>query len=195
VSIEFWSPDRHYGLRLDDTALASLREQCERAGSHETGGILVGRYSSRRDCAVVTEVVPPPRDSRRGRTWFERGVEGLRDLLLSRWSAQRQVYIGEWHFHPGGEPDASGQDQREIAALAASAGVRCEVPVLLIAGTPSPDGFAVAAWVAPRRGQLTRLPPDDDDGDAARRFRAGGADHRPGETPVTPTDHPRPSRR
>lgn len=157
MSQEFWSVDRRYGLRFDEATLTRLREECRRAGDHETGGILVGRYSTRRDCAVVTEVVPPPTDSRRGRTWFVRGVTGLRALLAARWNSHRQVYLGEWHFHPGAAPDASGTDRRSITELAAAASTRCRVPVLVILGTLDGDRFAMAAWVAPEGGVITPL--------------------------------------
>jgi integrative and conjugative element protein (TIGR02256 family) len=148
MTFERWSADRRYGVRVEAHQLAALRDECERAGHHETGGVLLGRYASRRDCAVVTEVVPPPADSSRGRTWFRRGVAGLARLFADRWRSERITYIGEWHFHPGAEPEASGQDRREIADVASSAEVRCPVPILLVVGL-HPD-LEIEAWVAPR---------------------------------------------
>ena len=103
----------------------------------------------------MTEVVPPPPDSRRGRTWFERGVAGLTALFADRWRNERKAYLGEWHYHPGVEPVASGQDHGQIAEIAVSPSARCPVPVLLVVGL-YPD-LVIEAWVAPRGGDAVPL--------------------------------------
>ena len=155
MSLERWSADRRFGVRLEDDVLETLRDECARSGHLETGGVLLGRYSSRQDCAVVTEVVPEPPDSSRGRTWFHRGVRGLRALFVARWRARRDVYLGEWHFHPGVNPEPSGRDQEQIRVLAAAASVGCAAPVLLVAGLM--PNLVIDAWVAPRRAPVVHL--------------------------------------
>lgn len=157
MTIEMWSADRRYGLRLEHEILDRFVEECAASDVFETGGMLVGRYSSNRDCAVVIEVVPPPSDSRRGRTWFERGVRGLSQLLTERWRTKRQVYLGEWHFHPGEDAAcASPTDREQIRILARDAAVRCPVPILLVAGGVS-DHLRFRAWVAPHGAAAIEL--------------------------------------
>jgi integrative and conjugative element protein (TIGR02256 family) len=158
MSIERWSTDRRYGLRLEAPIVASLQRFCDEAGDLETGGILVGRYSTRQDCATVTMVVGPPRDSSRGKTWFRRGVSGLAALLAARWREHRDAYIGEWHYHPGGPPKASQQDRNQLREIARRASARCPVPVLLIVARSVEGHVELGAWVVPQDGEPLELP-------------------------------------
>jgi integrative and conjugative element protein (TIGR02256 family) len=146
---ELWSADRRFGVRLEEPHLEELLSLCDQAGGLETGGVLIGHYSSNLDCAVVTEITGPPPDSVRGRTWFQRGVSGLRDLFLERWNERRHSYLGDWHFHPGGLPKPSGTDIGQMQATAANRRVRCPYPVLLIVGETD-GGRLLSAHVVPR---------------------------------------------
>jgi integrative and conjugative element protein (TIGR02256 family) len=149
-TVELWSSDRRFGLRLDSEAQGRLLELCDQADKWETGGVLIGHYASSLDCAIVTEVTSPPEDSARGRTWFQRGVVGLRSLFLNRWAEERQSYLGDWHFHPGGLPKPSGIDISQMQALAGNKRVRCPYPVLVIVGER--DGSRVlSAHVVPHK--------------------------------------------
>jgi integrative and conjugative element protein (TIGR02256 family) len=101
----------------------------------ETGGILVGRYSADLLLAIICEATPPPKDSRRGRTWFVRGIDGLRDLLDIRWKAkERTFYIGEWHFHPAVHVEPSDDDFEQMLKISHAREYECKEPLLLIVG-------------------------------------------------------------
>ncbi|WP_352722673.1 Mov34/MPN/PAD-1 family protein [Mesorhizobium sp. M0491] len=93
--------------------LSEVTRLAGRAGSVETGGILVGEYFDGGRSVRITEVTAMPEDSRFGRAWFKRGRKGLDALLRDRWG-QGQYYVGEWHSHPGGSAEPSGSD---IAAM------------------------------------------------------------------------------
>ncbi|MFP5286181.1 MAG: Mov34/MPN/PAD-1 family protein, partial [Thermoanaerobaculia bacterium] len=107
---------------------------CRSASHSETGGLLIGRYSEPRDLAKVSVVTGPTRDSAGGRTWFQRGVAGLQDLLLHHWSRRNEYYLGEWHSHPWASPTPSGTDGIQMMGIASSKAYRCPEPVLLIVG-------------------------------------------------------------
>src|SRR4051794_5631493 len=93
-----WTRDGAYGLRIEASALREVDRMCCAARSIETGGILVGRYSPDLSVAIVREATPPPSDSLQGRSWFNRGIAGLREMLAQRWGAkERTHYLGEWH--------------------------------------------------------------------------------------------------
>ena len=128
--------------------MAALREECERAGTVETGGVLIGRYNDRSDTALVSSVEPAPPDSMSGQTWFVRGVAGLADLFRRRWR-MGQYYLGEWHFHPGGHADASGEDRMEAFDLAKSPSYQCPEIVFLIVARRE-DTWEAAAWIFER---------------------------------------------
>ena len=140
------TPDSAYGLRIESAALRELGRMCGAAGSVETGGILVGRYSPDLAVAIVREATLPPPDSRRGRSWFNRGVAGLREMLAQRWRAKdRTHYLGEWHFHPAGAPNPSGPDIRAMQKLALDEAYNCPSPILLILGGSPKTRWSISA--------------------------------------------------
>lgn len=130
-----WTEDRAYGCRISASVIRAVDRICRDAGDIETGGILVGRYDEEGTVAHVVEATPPPRDSQRGRTWFARGVLGLRELLARRWAARERVhYIGEWHFHPSDVVVPSAVDLSQMRRIAVADEYRCPEPILVIVG-------------------------------------------------------------
>jgi integrative and conjugative element protein (TIGR02256 family) len=149
-SIEFWTRDRRFGLRVDRRGVHRIRALCVRAAKIETGGILIGYYTPAHDCAVVTRITGPPRDSQVGVTWFHRGVAGLQRLLDRLWYTERQYYLGEWHFHPGGSPQPSPTDIEQLQRIAASPEYHCPEPLLLVVGGDPPTEYRIRAFVFQR---------------------------------------------
>lgn len=133
--------DGRFALELQAPVLRALNRYCREAESSETGGILVGRYSDDLSLAIVLEATPPPPDSRQGRSWFVRGVNGLRDMLDRRWRAQeRTYYVGEWHLHPVAEVDPSRDDFTQMLEISQTEGYNCKNPILLILGRSAGEG-------------------------------------------------------
>jgi len=148
--LELWTHDRRFGVLLSRERISEALRFCRRAGRHETGGILIGRYTQSLDLAIVHEVIGPPRDSTAGKTWFRRGVEGLQEILAERWSKGRDYYLGEWHFHPGSPPVPSLDDEEQMKALASTAEALCPEPILLILGGNPRGKWTLSAHVYPR---------------------------------------------
>jgi hypothetical protein len=71
---EFWSVNRQFGMKCPEKVLKHILGACKQSGLNETGGILVGFYEERLDCAQVTAATSAPDDSRKGRTWFLDGT-------------------------------------------------------------------------------------------------------------------------
>lgn len=155
--------DRSYGLVIEVGALRDLDRMCAVAGDIETGGVLVGRYSTDLTTAIVLEATSPPSDSRQGPSWFNRGVAGLRKMLRQRWrSKERTYYVGEWHFHPAAHVEPSEEDVAQMYRICHDPNYHCSEPVLLILGRLS-DGKerAARAFVFPcgeRYMELVQLP-------------------------------------
>lgn len=147
---EFWSEGDLYGLKMRDELLQELLQLCERASPRETGGILLGNYSGSLDCAIVTSVTKAPADSRSGRTWFVRGVRGLQSKIHQMWRRKEGFYLGEWHFHPFGEPSPSGTDSAQMREIASSPQYQCPEPILLIVGGNPPTGWKVRTFIYQR---------------------------------------------
>lgn len=128
------SSDNRFGIRLKAAHVACLIAECQKARNHETGGILIGHYSRDHAMAFVTEVTSEPIDSKRGATWFDRGVRGLKRKLQISWRNTHTFYLGEWHFHPGAPPNPSPVDSTQMAEIAKSPQYACPEPILLIVG-------------------------------------------------------------
>ena len=148
TDLEARTPDGEFGLRIEAEAWNEIDRLCTAAGRRETGGILVGSYTSDRSTALVTEAAPPPPDSSRGRWTFVRGVVGLRELLNRRWAgSRRRYYVGEWHFHPTKVLRPSADDIQQMGIIASTRSYRCEQPILVIVGMPPEDGAGRPARV------------------------------------------------
>lgn len=153
----FTDAQGRYRVCFAPRAMTRIPELCRHGHPRETGGILIGYYSDSLDTATVSEVLPPPPDSARGRSWFVRGVWGLARRLRRLWHAQpRNYYLGEWHLHPGGAPSPSRQDLRQMQAIA-DGGDGCDVPVLVLVGGTPRAGFRSAVWVFRRRREPVEL--------------------------------------
>lgn len=153
----FRSADSMFEVRLGRDALEQMFDLCRRANRLETGGVLIGRYSSDHRIAHVDAATGPGSDSQAGPTWLVRGVRGLQSLLDSLWSQKRGYYIGEWHFHPGAMPNPSRRDVAQMRSIAKSERYHCPEPLLVILGG-DPDGdCSTLVEVHTRRGQRVSL--------------------------------------
>ncbi len=149
---EFWSADHRFGIRLNLSHIRRMTLQCTRSYPNETGGILIGLYNSNYDCAEVTDIFCATRDSKKGKTWFLRGVHGLQNKLNELWIRQKGYYLGEWHFHPGGTPIPSQIDMNQMFSISSSSRVHCPEPTLIIfAGTNPIEGISYRAYVFSKR--------------------------------------------
>lgn len=155
--MELWSKDRRFGLSIPNQLVNQMSELCFDSYPVETGGILLGQYNNNLDCAFVTELTGPPKDSKSGRTWFERGIKGLQRKVDLLWRHKSRFYLGEWHFHPGGTPLPSPTDVDQIQELADSHRYNCPEPLLLIIGGHPPDHYSFGAYVFRRNQGYVQL--------------------------------------
>lgn len=114
----------------------------------------MGYYTEGGSAAVVTEALPPPEDSSSGRSWFRRGVAGLRGLLKERWESRvRAYYVGEWHYHPASVVEPSIDDLTQMRGINTDPRYRCREPIMLIIGAARNGGERPArAFVFPQGG-------------------------------------------
>lgn len=159
LSDDLWfrSADRTFEVRLGRGALGQMLDLCRRAKRLETGGVLIGRYSSDHRVAHVDVATGPGSDSQAGGTWLVRGVRGLQKILDTFWSQKRGYYIGEWHFHPGAAPSPSRRDVSQMRSIASSDQYHCPEPLLVIIGGDPDASYSLHAEVHTRSGRRTIL--------------------------------------
>ena len=153
----FRSPDGRFRLVIGNGLLAKILEICRASYPLETGGVLIGHYNKTLDTATVTRVTGPPLDSRRRRTAFYRGTQGLHELFRALWPKE-EYYLGEWHYHPGSSPEPSAADFKRMQEIAESDDANCPEPILLVVGA----NHVVTAHVFPSRQEAFRLVPEHD---------------------------------
>lgn len=146
------TPCQGYSLRVTAKAWRQIDRECSRSGEIETGGILIGHYTKDQSTVIVTEALPPPKDSARGRSWFHRGVAGMCALLEKAWERQpRTYYVGEWHYHPASIVEPSRDDLAQMYRINADPSYQCREPVMIIAGKGlSADERPIRVFVFPR---------------------------------------------
>lgn len=155
--LERWTADRRFGIRIPANCLNRIIKLCQKADQVETGGILVGRYVSEHRCAEVTAVSDAPADSKHSVTRFLRGIQGLQRWLNRLWSKDGTYYLGEWHYHPNGEPAPSSIDVDEIEDIARTASYQCPEPLLLIVGGDPLHNWKWRVFVWTADADLTEL--------------------------------------
>lgn len=159
VDIRLFSADRRFGIHLPKHCLRTMLDYAARDYPKETGGVLLGKYTSSFELAVVTEVSGPPKDSRKARSGFWRGILGLQTLISRLWKEQ-QYYLGEWHVHPDGPPIPSATDHDQMNAISENPAYQCPEPLLLILGyseESTPARWSAGSYVFPRRGNPVAL--------------------------------------
>ena len=150
--LDWVTPCQGSGLRMAAESWQQIDRECRHSGSVETGGILIGHYTVDESTALVTEALPPPKDSVRGRSWFHRGVAGLRGLLAKRWESElRTYYVGEWHYHPASIVEPSGDGLTQMRGINGGPRYRCREPMMVIVGqAPRGEEPPVRAFVFPQ---------------------------------------------
>jgi integrative and conjugative element protein (TIGR02256 family) len=131
-----------------------LVAEAERCSPLETGGVLMGYWSSELYEPVVTSIIGPGPKARHLREQFEPDVGFHRAEVARRYeeSGRRITYLGDWHTHPGGRAALSDLDVTTLASISVAPQARAPRAVMLILA-PGPH-WAPAAW----RARLMRRP-------------------------------------
>ncbi len=119
-------------IYLKNIAYQKAINQAKKTKNKETGGILIGRYSSSLKIVYINELSNPPADSKAGFCWFNRGVKGLREYLEKKWIQNEEYYLGEWHFHPANVPEPSLTDIAQLKRISWDKRFNCKEPILII---------------------------------------------------------------
>lgn len=111
--------NRDWELRILAPAFESMEQEVGKWPDVETGGVLIGRLSLARKCAIVTRILEAPPDSVRNRGLFVLGVDGLRGKIANIAKSSGLTYLGTWHSHlfgsaPSGIDTATLEKIREL---------------------------------------------------------------------------------
>ncbi len=138
--------DNTVSLEFGPHVQTTMERQALEAYPNKTGGVLVGYYTDDHSCVRVTEVLPPPPDSKSTLKEFLRGTEGLQAAMQERWDAPGRTYfLGDWHSRPMSESlpgldiEPSTLDIQTMIELANDEGSECPQPMLIVLGICASD--------------------------------------------------------
>ncbi|WP_425400161.1 Mov34/MPN/PAD-1 family protein [Aeoliella sp.] len=153
--VQYWTTDKKFGVKLNPKALRELLRHAQSAGTLETGGIAMGRYSECHTYATVDLFTGPPPDSQHGPMTFLRGTSGLQRLVAKLWRSERRYYLGEWHYHPHASAQPSGTDLSQMKTIANDEKYATPEPLLFIVGGDPNSEWELRVYLAFRnRDQL-----------------------------------------
>lgn len=106
-------------LRILDGISEKIFSDTKKAGSMETGGVLLGIANYKTKTIHVLDLIDAPSDSRKESCCFYRGINNLPESVekLRKTTGNMIGYIGEWHSHPMGLDTLSAQDLYNVEKL------------------------------------------------------------------------------
>lgn len=129
----FQDVNQLYSIKLEKNVYEQILYYCAISNPYETGGILIGNYSSNQVTANILQTTPPPKNSRHAKHSFHRSSRGLKKILDTAWN-QGQYYLGEWHYHPNASSIPSNIDRNQMIVLSRDKKLKCPEPILIIIG-------------------------------------------------------------
>lgn len=120
-------------IEIHNSIIKNIQKECTKSKNYETGGILIGKYSSNGKIAIISDYIKAPKDSKREMYTFYRGILGLETVIDKFWRSKK-YYLGEWHYHPNSSPEPSFIDIKQMKEISKNKDVHCPEPILLIIG-------------------------------------------------------------
>lgn len=150
--ILFQSEDLDLSVKIGAGVLSEIVKLVVCAGANETGSVLIGSYIDDRS-VLITRCSFIPKGSRGCRCRYKRGTQGLREYYqkVFRDSGGKEYYVGEWHFHPGGEVSPSAIDDSTMACISHEMNDRGMVSVIVGGSIATKPEIGVSVYIGKRR--------------------------------------------
>lgn len=134
-------------VKLDASAVQSLRAFEQHGSRTEAGGVLLGRWIVGSGALVVDAITTPSKDDRRGRFSFFRDKREHQRQIDEAYERSNGTcsYLGEWHTHPEPHPTPSCTDRRDWVRRLKKDRVDIDALVFIIVGTAS-----IGVWLGRR---------------------------------------------
>ncbi|AIC93178.1 Mov34/MPN/PAD-1 family protein [Shouchella lehensis] len=143
----YLNTDMPLKVEIGEQLVKKFSEASQEKYPNETGGILIGKYSTDLKKAIIKEIITEPQDSTSTTTSFFRGTEGLQKLLDESWKREELYYLGEWHYHPLGNTKPSNQDVSEMKKIMTNQSYNCPEPILIIVGHQPCNNISLGVYL------------------------------------------------
>ncbi len=122
----------------------------------ETGGVLMGYWTSDGSDVVVTHVVGPGAAALHTTTLFvpdhDAHLRQIERIYLQ--SGRVSTYLGDWHAHPAGGSLLSATDRRTLRRIASTPSARADCPLMGIVARDEEGDWHLAVWILGQRRHL-----------------------------------------
>ena len=128
--------------------IAAVSEAANSQEPYETGGLLLGYWSSTRE-AVITQVSFPGPNAAHFRYSYRPDYEHDIDVVRRSHTSSNgsETYLGDWHTHPGTvRPYLSFKDKRVLHRIANAPDARTPRPLGMVCAG-SADHWRLKIWV------------------------------------------------
>jgi len=120
-------------LSIEEVLLNKLSNIALENFPNESGGLLIGNYSSDFKTLYIKDFIVPKTENK-SLFFYTRSANDLSEVLNRLYHEKKQYYIGEWHSHPNGNSMYSSTDLNAMITISESKFVSIENPILLILG-------------------------------------------------------------
>lgn len=130
-------------------SLRKLAAEAARAYPYESGGLLIGYWCSPRECVVEWVTGPGPRAKHYKTKYIPDAEFDAAEVASYYHSSDRtNVYLGDWHSHPGTtRPYLSAKDRQALFNVASSPEARAPRPLSFICAG-EPGRWRIGGWAA-----------------------------------------------
>lgn len=131
---------------ISNVTFNELITEAKRTFPDETGGVLLGYWSTPFEEVVITHTVGPgPRAvHRRHRFVPDPNYQEEEVARHYEQSGRVHTYLGDWHTHPASGLHLSRQDYRTARRIATSVEARVAVPIMAV--LEGPTSWKLAVW-------------------------------------------------
>jgi integrative and conjugative element protein (TIGR02256 family) len=122
-------------------------QEGKRTVPNETGGTLMGYWSSESN-VVITHVIGPGPRARHTRYAFYPDLD-FHDREIERIyieSGRINTYLGDWHTHPQGGNNTSQRDRKTLLNIASAPEARAPKPLMAILSIRRDYSLAIWYW-------------------------------------------------
>lgn len=135
---------RRLSVALPKSLFASIKGEADRVFPLETGGILIGCWTSEHSASIEQHIGPGPRAIHKRSSFApDYDYHEAEVARLYEQSLGRLTYLGDWHTHPRGGSYLSPRDRATLRRIAKSREARTPTPLMAIMSGGDPWKFAV----------------------------------------------------
>ncbi len=119
------------------------------AAPKETGGTLLGYWTTAGDDVVVTNITGPGPGAIHENHRFvpDYDYQDREIVAIYAASGRHHAYLGDWHTHPNGGTGLSRQDRCTLRRIAAHAPARAPCPLMAVLGERSEWNLKIWAYL------------------------------------------------